>query len=144
MKNRKTICTKEDVISTNCLTLITSRRTTQLYKKKIVPGRYGSHNNIEHGLLWIIASHIRISLNLPLESKRSHTEINTWVAAANYTMKFVSTSLSVFCVLKLLSGFCVCSPFFIFFFQILFYFFQKFLFHLQVNLKVTLSLWNVK
>lgn len=94
--------------------LITSMRTRQLYEKIIMPRRYGWHNNIECRLSWIMAPHIRISLNHPLESNRNHTAIEVWVATANYTVRAISTH-AYQCVkaplLCLMSTFLFSSPF---------------------------------
>lgn len=65
-------------------------RTRQLYGKKIMPSRYGRHNNTECSLSWIIALHIRISLNPPLESNKNHAAIEIWGAAANRTVRLIS------------------------------------------------------
>lgn len=40
----------------------------------------GLHTNIEQCLSWIIATHCRRSLNLPLESNRCRTMMEIWVA----------------------------------------------------------------
>lgn len=71
--------------------LLTRARRRQLYQKKIMPKRCSWLSNTERSWSWIIALHIRTSLNPPLESNRNHAVIEIWVAAANYTVSLLFT-----------------------------------------------------